>query len=180
MSDSTICVVALSVKAAEAATRAKEVTRWLLDGEVIRANARRDEVRRPSEFVPGLKADKATQHAARLKKLAHNGVDIIVGRSPFDPGENFESVACPKCAAAADVDHYLELIGPWLEGPKEPRLKCAKCRSSHLIGDYEGDFAVRVGELAVQFNNWGELRADFLGELKRQLGPRTRVVYQRV
>jgi hypothetical protein len=48
------------------------------------------------------------------------------------------------------------------------------------LGDAAGWFNAYVAEGAVRFNNWPLLTASFVEELGRLLGPRCRVVYERL
>jgi hypothetical protein len=108
-------------------------------------------------------------------ELTNNGVDIVFARTVHHPIGNYEPPLCPRCGASGE--DTMGLLERWLEG-EEPRIDCAACGRSYLLGDASGTFNAYVAEVAVRFNNWPGLTASFLEELGRVLGPRCRAIYE--
>ena len=109
--------------------------------------------------------------------LHNGGVDIISGRRVHDSGGNYEPPTCRRCEAPLDSTVHIEFIQPWLDA-SEPEVTCVVCDETALLGDWSGEFAIHVANLAVRFNNWPPLPEGFANELGSRLGPRSRVIYQ--
>ncbi|WTW99879.1 hypothetical protein OG216_43915 [Streptomycetaceae bacterium NBC_01309] len=61
------------------------------------------------------------------------------------------------------------------DGSAAPRW----CGGGALLGDWEWEFGAYVAELAVAFENWAELRDDFVAALGQRLGGRWRTIMSR-
>jgi hypothetical protein len=95
------------------------------------------------------------------------------------PGGNYTLPTCPTCAASLDEETDIALIEPWLEDA-EPMVTCTHCSAGALVGDWKGQWAIYVANLAVQFNNWPPLNDPFVDQLCDHLGSRCRMIYQRI
>ncbi|HEV2635110.1 MAG TPA: hypothetical protein VGX23_08185 [Actinocrinis sp.] len=177
MSEHAIVLVELTTSETEAPGRAAAVADWLLGRGVIEPNTKPDALRGPSPFSAGPRAADVAPHLEQIAGLLNSGVDIICQREVHDPGGNYEPPACPSCAATLDTGTHIELIEPWLT-KGEPEVTCVSCNESALLGDWPGQFALHVANLAVQFNNWPPLTEEFTRELGGRLGARSRVIYQ--
>lgn len=183
MSEHAIVLVDLSISEDEAPSRAAAVARWLLDQGVIEPNPESDPVSDPdplgcpSAYRPGPRAAEVAPDIHQAAKPANNGVDFVSLRQVHDPGGNYEPPSCRDCEMFLDTGLHIGLIQPWIDGP-EPDVTCPVCGESALLGDWSGEFAIHVANLAVRFNNWPRLTEKFANELGSLLGPRTRVIYQ--
>jgi hypothetical protein len=181
VSENAITIVELSAIGPVARERAAAARDWLLEAGVIVPNADRDDLWQPSEFAGGPRAATAfpdhRESAAQLGVLGNSGVDIVTERQVFHSVENYEPPACPSCGTPIDEEDHHDLIDGWLAG-EEPSVRCPACGTTSLIGDWPGEWTFQVGELAVAFNNWPPLSAEFLASLGGLLGPRWRVVYE--
>jgi hypothetical protein len=173
VSDECVTVVELSVDEVEAHDRADAVLRWLLDAEVIVPNPRRADAWRDSAFVPGPRAPVAAPGVAHVPDTADMGVDILVERELYRDTAPHHPPRCPDCGYELPEAVLDDLIRPWLDG-REPQLTCYGCGTVRPLGDWPDGFL--VGELAVRFNNWPPLSAEFVASLGRRLGPRWRAV----
>jgi hypothetical protein len=178
MSESAIIVAELSVSAQDAARRASALAEWLLHRGIIQVNAHRDPLRHPSQYIAGPNVIQAAPGFDHMAGLHNNGVDIMSQRQAHDPGGNYEPPTCPTCGNPLDEDTHFELIGPWLDRA-EPEVTCTRCNSSALLGDWPGQWAIHVANLAARFNNWPALADDFTRDLGDRLGPRSRLIFQR-
>ncbi|MEU6591379.1 hypothetical protein ABZ923_19515 [Streptomyces sp. NPDC046881] len=176
MSDHEQTLVEISLSAADARNRAAAVRDWLLATGVIVANPTPGTLADPSEFLAGPEAEARATDDDVERALMNSGVDIVTRRQVFDSGENLEPPACRRCAAPLAQDQYVDLLLRWLHSD-EPTVFCSSCEHSEPLGDWPGEWACQVGELAVCFNNWPPLREAFVCELGQRLGPRWRVVY---
>jgi hypothetical protein len=180
MSENATTIVELSLHAAGARARAAELTRWLLDTGIVIPNTERDELWEPSEYRAGPSVRTATElWSADDAQLANNGVDVVVERMLHHPSENYEPPACPMCATVLGEEAHESLGDAWLAGP-EPLVRCDACGAEALIGDWPGEWTFHVGDLAVSFNNWPPLNDAFLEEVRRRIGPRSRVVLEHI
>jgi len=173
MSENDAKVVDLDATPAQAGLLAERIAEWLLAEGVIGRNPQRDDLWQPSEWMPGPHWRKAVE--ATGAGFANRGVDLIVSRQVHDPGANLEPPPCPACNVPADIDRYIGLIQPWLDGP-EPSLACPQCGSTHLIGDWRWRFGFAVGNFAVRFNNWPILSDAFVDEIERHLSGRSALI----
>ena len=181
MSEHAIRLVETSLTAAEAADRCGVVQAWLLDRGVITRNPSRDAVLAPSEFRAGPLCAAAAAEAERWVGGGHTGVDVVAERQVHHALGNYEPPTCPRCGcpAVGEAEHHA-LIEPWLHERAEPAVRCVACGRSSLAGALLGPWSFHVGELAVVFHNWPPLREEFVAELGAVMGPRTRVVVERL
>lgn len=179
VSENAIIVVELSTPLPHVEGRLSAVRDWLLQAQIIEANARRDALWQPSEFSAGPRAVEVAPPLAHdhIRKLANNGVDFVRERAIHHPTENYEPPPCPACGVPADEDAHGEILEAWLEGD-EPPFSCAACGKATAAGDWVAKFTFYVGNLAVRFNNWSDIDPDFLARIGERLGPRWRVVYE--
>lgn len=163
MSEHAIKLVEISLTAAEARSRAAVVTSWLLDRGVIAPNSARDEVMAPSEFRAGPRCSIAAPEGDRWVGGGHTGVDVVAKRTVHHAAGNYEPPECPHCGlpAISDDDHHA-LIEPWLHDHVEASVRCVACGQSTLAGDLEGRWSFHIGELGAV------------------MGPRVRVVVERL
>jgi hypothetical protein len=181
MSEHNATMVDLDATPAQAAVLAEHIAEWLQGEGIIERNTQRDQLWQPSEWMPGPQWTKAAidprdsrhpWHDIRTGSgIATRGVDLLTVRRVYDPGGNFEPPPCPICHTAADTDHYIELIQPWLDGP-EPTLPCVQCDSEQRIGDWRWRFALAVGNFAVCFWNWPILHDCFVDEIGQRFSGR--------
>jgi hypothetical protein len=180
LSEHAIKQVEISLTATEARRRAVIVTSWLLDRGVIVPNAARDSVMAPSEFRAGPRCSFAALEAERWVGGGHTGIDVVAERMVHHAIGNYEPPTCPHCSAAAiDFDDHHALIEPWLYDRVEALVRCVACGRSTLVGDLEG-WSFQVGDLAVVFHNWPPLADEFVASLGARMGPRTRMVVERL
>lgn len=181
MSEHAIRLVEISLTADEARSRAAVVTSWLLDRGVITPNTARDEVMAPSEYRAGPRASVAALEADRWVGGGHTGVDVVAERIVHHATGNYEPPACPRCGreAISFGDHHA-VIEPWLHDRVEASTQCVACGHTSLVGDLAGNWSFHIGDLAVVFHNWPPLSEEFVAELGAVMGPRTRVVVERL
>jgi hypothetical protein len=179
MSDSAIIIAELTTSTRDAPARAAATAAWLLGQEVIQPNDQRDRIRQPSQYLPGPAATTAAPAFHQYPELANSGIDIIDQRQVHDPGGNYTPPTCPSCSVALAEDTHIALIEPWLEDA-EPSVTCPACSATALLGDWNGQWAIHVANLAVRFNNWPALSDQFVSQLCDQLGSRCRTIYQRI
>jgi hypothetical protein len=181
LSEHAIKLVEISLTAAEARSRAAAVTSWLLDRGVITPNTARDEVMAPSEFRAGLRCSDAAPEASRWVGGGHTGIDVVAERIVHHAIGNYEPPTCPHCCSEAiGFDDHHALIEPWLHDRVEACVQCVSCGRSTLVGDLKGRWSFHIGDLAVVFHNWPPLSEEFVAELGAVMGPRTRVVVERL
>src|SRR4051794_15938677 len=145
------------------------------DGIVV-PNSRKDRARfaGTSEWLPGPNWSSVTEDdGPGWLGLVNNGVDVITDWQAHDPGSNYEGPVCARCGTLLDLSG--ETIQGWYEGT-EPVVQCLECDWSARIGDWPGDWIIAVGAPALRFNNWGELRPEFVSALRQLMGERTALV----
>lgn len=180
MSTHAIRLVEISLTATEARRNAPVVTSWLLARGVITPNPDRD-LMAPSEFRAGPHCSAASPEADRWVGGGHTGVDILVGRQVHHAAGNYEPPACPHCGAEAiGADDHHALIEPWLHDRVEAPVRCIACGRTSPVGDLDGRWSFHVGDLAVVFHNWPPLHEEFAADLGTVMGPRTRMVLERL
>ena len=160
------------------ASLAQKATQWLLEEGVIHPNSKRDELWRPSEWMPGPRSRDFVGEGPwndYFMTLVNNGVDVEVKRQVHHPVENYEAPVCRRCGAVLSEDVHHATIEPWLAG-NEPIVVCPKCGWSAPIGDWPADFGFAIGAPAIVFNNWSGLKDGFVAELRGLLGGRTFLV----
>ena len=177
MSEYAVKLVEISLTAAQARHRAPVVTSWLLDRGVITPNLTRDEVMSPSEFCTGPSCSVASPEADRWG----GGIDVIAERTVHHAIGIYEPPTCPHCGCTAisDDDHHA-LLEPWLYDRVEASVRCVACGRSTLAGDLDCRWSFLIGDLAVVFHNWPPLADEFVAELGAVMGPRTRMVFERL
>lgn len=178
MSERSVTVVWLDSPEGESSGLAKTVTRWLLKEGVIQTNSKWDAVRDPSEWMPGPRWRAVVEEGPYNEVFpasANNGVGIEVNRQVHHPVETYEPPLCGSCSAVLPVDVHHGTIETWL-ARQEPIVVCPNCGWSAPIGDWPAEWGFAIGEPAVVFNNWPDLKGCFLAELRTLLGGRTLVV----
>jgi hypothetical protein len=178
MSDSAIIIAELTVSALDAPARAAAAAAWLLDQGIIQRNDQPDPLWKPSQYVAGPAATTAAPDFHQYPDLANSSIDILDQRRVHDSGGNYTPPTCPNCSASLDQDAHIALIEPWLGA--EPTVTCTNCGAATRLGDWNGRWAIHVANLAVRFNNWPLLKDTFVDLLYDHLGPRCRVIYQRI
>jgi hypothetical protein len=174
VSDECVTVVEMSIGELEAADRADDVIRWLLDSQVIVPNPRRSSSWRDSSFVPGPRAPVVAPGIGAADYRDEDiGVDILVERELYRDTSPHHPPRCPDCGYELPEATLEDLVRPWLDG-REPQVPCGGCGAVRPLGDWPDGYL--VGELAVRFNNWPPLSEEFLAALGRLLGPRWRAV----
>lgn len=179
MSDSAIIIAELTVSAEDAPAQAADVADWLVRQRIIQPNDRPDPLWRPSRYVPGPDAAAADRDLRRNIGPIGDGVAIIDQRQVHDPGGNYTPPACPNCSTLLDQNTHITLIETWLERT-EPNVTCENCATATLLGDWSGPWAIHVANLAVRFHNWPPLSDAFILELGDRLGPRSRLIHERI
>ncbi|GAA0273441.1 hypothetical protein GCM10010302_08800 [Streptomyces polychromogenes] len=179
MSDSAIIIVELTVPAGDAPARAADVADWLVERRIVRPNDRPDPLWRPSRYVPGPDAAAAVRDPRHDTGPLGDGVDVIGRRQVHGPGGNYTPPACPNCSVSLDPDTHFTLVETWL-ARTEPHVTCESCATAALLGDWSGPWALHVANLAVRFHNWPPLSEAFILELGDRLGPRLRLIHERI
>ncbi|MFT3916838.1 MAG: hypothetical protein QM704_22975 [Anaeromyxobacteraceae bacterium] len=175
MSDSAVTFVPVNLGAAEAPERARAVLAWLVESGVVAAE--------PSACAlggeghpPGPCASDATG-GEPPDALEVNGVELVLGRTVFDAGENGLELACGACDARFEPDEaWYAAVGPWAEGDDGARFACPSCGKAAPLVDWTGPSPWAFGHLGVRFWNWPPLSKAFAEELSRRLGGRVAVV----
>ncbi|MEV6239150.1 hypothetical protein [Lentzea sp. NPDC051838] len=181
MSKHAIKLVEISLTADEARSRAVAVTSWLLDRGVIVPNDARDEVMAPSEFHAGPRCSWAAPEAERWVGGGDTGVDVVAERIVHHAVGNYEEPSCPFCSLPAiGFDEHHALVEPWLQDRAEGSVRCVACGRTSLVGDLVGDWSFHIGDLAVVFHSWPPLAGEFVVDLGAVMGPRTRMVVERI
>ncbi len=62
----------------------------------------------------------------------------------------------------------------------EAPVRCVACGRTSLVGDLDGRWSFHVGDLAAVFHNWPPLHDEFAADLGPAMGPRTRMVLERL
>ncbi|MGW6055481.1 hypothetical protein [Streptomyces sp. NPDC055189] len=179
MSGSAIIVAELSASAEEAPARAAAVADWLADQRIIQPNDLPDPLWRPSRYIPGPAAAAAVRDLRPGTSPVGDGIDILHHRQVHDAGGNYTPPTCPNCIAALNEDAHLTLIKSWLDRT-EPLVPCENCATAALLGDWTGPWAIHVANLAVRFHNWPPLSDAFILALGDRLGPRCRLIHERI
>ncbi|MFE0106460.1 hypothetical protein [Streptomyces sp. NPDC059009] len=179
MSDSAIIIAELSASVEEASARAAAATNWLLDQRIIQPNERHDLLWRPGQYIPGPATTAALRDTHVSNGLVGDGIDILDQRQVHDPGGNYTPPTCPNCPTQLDGDAHITLVQHWLD-QTEPLVTCENCATSALLGDWTGQWAIHVASVAVRFSNWPPLGDAFLLGLSDHLGPRCRLIQQRI
>jgi hypothetical protein len=147
---------------------------------VITVNTARDPVMAPSEFRAGPLCSVASPEADRWVGGGHTGVDVVTRRMVHHATGNYSPPTCPCCGCAVGENDHHAVIEPWLYDRVEPSVRCVACGHSALAGDLEGAWSFHIGDLAVVFHNWPPLADAFVASLGAVMGPRTRVVVERL
>ncbi|MGW0664307.1 hypothetical protein [Streptodolium elevatio] len=172
MSDTIVYVLALDLSADEARARRAEIEQWLTGEGLFVRNPSHVRPRDSGEFLAGPTAE------GRITDEWLNGryeADILCTRDAYTAYELFEPPPCPGCGSPLDLERFHELLHAWRQDA-EPSATCGDCGAGALLGDWEWEFGAYVAELAVAFENWPELRDDFVAELGRRLGGRPRTI----
>lgn len=169
-------VLALDLSADEARVRRAEIERWLTAEGLFVPNPRHVRPRDSGAFLAGPNAEgRATDEWLNGGYQA----DILCGRDAYTAIELLEPPPCPGCGTALDLERFYELLHVWHQG-SEPIATCVGgCGGGALLGDWEWEFGAYVAELAVAFENWPELRDDFVAALGQRLGGRWRTIMSR-
>jgi hypothetical protein len=178
MSESAIIFADLAVSANEAPVRAAATAAWLLDRGVIQRNDHPDPIGSPSQYLAGSAVAEVAPGFPPFVR-PNNGVDILDQRQAHHSGGNYTPPTCPTCTASLGEEAHFALIEPWLNGV-EPEATCPTCAVAAPLGDWDGPWAIHVANLAVRFNNWPPLVNTFVDQLHSHLGPRCRMIYQRI
>ena len=117
---------------------------------------------------------------ARLSEDRSGSVDIDSSRAVHDAGQWWGSpYLCPSCghSHSADEDVISALYDQWISAT-EPTVHCPECGASYLLNDWVCENpSLLVGGPAITFWNWPNLSDQFMADLDRELGGRTRWIY---
>ncbi len=110
-------------------------------------------------------------------RLQVNGVSVTIGRTIFDSGRGQLTPRCPDCRTASEPGlPWLDALDEWFTRSGSGSLACDSCRGRNPVDlwIYEPPWA--FGNLGFTFWNWPPLKVDFVLELSKLLGHKTRLV----
>lgn len=108
-----------------------------------------------------------------IRELMTNGLDIVVGRTVFHPGQGTSNKVCPACGATTECDdEWLRAVGQWYKGEPDDFVRCANCGYANSIAEWSADLSWGFGNLGFKFWNWSRLNQSFIDEFGRRLGHR--------
>jgi len=112
-----------------------------------------------------------------VRNLHVNGVSVTIGRTIFDSGRGRLTPRCPDCRAANEPGApWLDSLDEWFTRSGPGSLACSSCggRNPVDLWIYEPPWA--FGNLGFTFWNWPQLKVDFVIELAKLLGHKTRMI----
>lgn len=100
------------------------------------------------------------------------GMDVVIGRNVYEPGELGFRIVCPNCNEQFEND-TLDWGGPvchWLDVGEETPITCIKCSTSSPFPMWFQP-PLGLGNLAFKFTEWF-LRESFVERIENLLGHR--------
>ncbi len=119
----------------------------------------------------------ATTRSRSSYRAEHPEIDLDFG---FVSGiENSTEPRCPSCARGFTEIPIGEWCQQWFDSGVEPTVTCSNCRTTGLVGDWQGEFGNYFTDCAVALWNWPPLSLvpGLDAELLGAIGPRPRIVY---
>lgn len=181
MSDNMVVYLGLDADEAEAERRVDAIIDWLLDIEIIAPAAVPDsfygQYREGRRFVEAFDLSWLPPEAAGGTYPPGFGVEVVKGWHISHNMDGFEPPPCPKCGTHLPDPEMGDLMLEWHESRTEPRVTCADCAHSDLLGNWPHVFAGYGNYGSVSFIDAFPLTDEFDREILSRLGGRPRKLY---
>ena len=177
MSDKFISIVSEKTSLTNTKELAKKITRFLTEKRIIKSEL--------SDCVFGGDGHKPAENFFSiieninngLLELSVNGVQISTERQVFHNGGNgLDEILCPNCGENQIEEDWGTLLENWLNQTQSDKLKCSKCSSEYSITKFDFIPNWGFGNFGLIFWNWGELKAEFIAELRKIIGTELKIV----
>ncbi|WP_322749713.1 MULTISPECIES: hypothetical protein [unclassified Frankia] len=192
MGDSFEIIADVEATETETTALAATVVRWLINTDIIAAEATDCVLGADLGYGPGPRHALAlAEPDDYLSRLRTNGVTVTTGRTAFHPVQGeLGPVVCPRCdqtmlledagtgATTKQWEVFSDAIGSWHNGGPGD-VACASCGQVGLLNDWRwiGDWPFAFGFLGFTFWNWPRLSDAFVAQVAERL--RHRVVVTR-
>ena len=156
----------------EARELAREIRDWLVDRGIVQETVTDCVLGGDGHgYPPGPNFEQVTDTSPHhdIRNIWTNGLQLIIGRTVFDPGQGDHNIICPQCQTAYD-DHgqWSKAISEWYEG-KAGMLRCTHCKQPTPIIEWTFDPPWGFGNLGFVFWNWPPLKGEFISEVGGRL-----------
>ena len=174
MADYFQTVIDTQARPDEADHLARHIVAFLSGKGIIAAN--------PDEEGGYSRAEHALDIADAASRLPHETIppvyshlQVMIGRATHAADMSSTErprTACPSCGRMLEDPDELWRAAEqaWLDGDDASPLECPACGAGAPVAAWRYDARYGFGHLAFRFWNWPPLRADFLEELRRELG----------
>jgi phage FluMu protein Com len=160
----------------EAQELAAKILEILIDQEIIEAKLKECGLSgNRMGYPPGPNFEQIVDNPdCGIHELKVNGLQIIVERTVFEPGQGKLELICPQCKSRNSVDRaWADAVTEWYSNIGDGILRCPHCNYIRAVTEWYYEPVIAFGNLGFEFWNWPPLSKSFLTYLSQQLAHRT-------
>ncbi len=175
MGDFFQIIVDAQVSIEEAKQLASSVSQWLIGRRVIEAITKDCVLSETGiGYPPGPGYREVVDYDGfDVDDLSVNGLNIVVGRTVFTPGQGNLEKICPQCKMRTVCDDkWFDAVSQWYQNGESSSLQCLNCGCVAPLAGWDTYPKWGFGNLGFVFWNWAPLKKNFVDEFAIRLGHR--------